>query len=187
MSGNQYTLDNDSMCLLSHWQWCYTRVGVCEAYRGGIDVCEGVLTAGADFVFITKNHGSQGNVSDFLKKKVPISLLTRNDDESFCFNLIQRVICHYYLIPCGTIGTRLPPSSICQEECSEVQSSCPAGWQTVQLGLKDYQFISCDNTAASLYPLPNCCTGAGIALPKNESTGCCLIIASCLPSLSFII
>ena len=129
-------------------------------------MCEDVLTAGVDFVFITKSHGSQSNISTFLKENALISLLTSNSDESFCVNLIQRVICLYYLIPCGTIGTRLPPSSICQEECSEVHASCPAGWQTVQLGLKNYQFISCDNTAASLYPLPNCCTGAGIALPS---------------------
>ena len=129
-------------------------------------MCEDVLTAGVDFVFITKSHGSQSNISTFLKENAPISLLTSNSDESFCLNLIQRVICLYYLIPCGTIGTRLPPSSICQEECFEVQSSCPAGWQNVQLGLNDFQFIICDNTAASLYPLPNFCTGAGIALPS---------------------
>ena len=140
-------------------------------------MCKDVLTAGADFVFITKSHGSQGNVSDFLKNKVPTSLLTHNDDESFCLKLIQRIICLYYVIPCGNISTQLPPSSICQEECSEVQSSCPAGWQTVQLGLRDYQFISCDDTEAPLFPLPNCCTGAGIVLPNidTEPTGCLLL------------
>ena len=35
------------------------RFGVCEPYKGGIKVCDGVLTEEEDYMFITTTHGSQ--------------------------------------------------------------------------------------------------------------------------------
>ena len=136
---------------------------MCEPYRGGVEVCNDVLSD-VDYVFITKSHGSQENISHFLETNIPHSLLT--DDN--CRELVFQLICNYYLIPCGSEGSELPPSSICREECSMVESTCPSAWDTLKLGLKDYKFISCEDTSALLFPLPHCCTGVGIEQPAAE-------------------
>jgi len=68
---------------------------VCEPYRGGVEVCNDVLSD-VDYVFITESHGSQENISHFLETNIPHSLLT-----------------DVYLIPCGSEGSELlpPPSA----------------------------------------------------------------------------
>ena len=43
-----------------------------------------------------------------------------------------------------------------------VETTCSTAWMALQLGLVDYEFISCNDTSAFLFPLPNCCTGVGI-------------------------
>ena len=143
--------------LQSNVMFIFQRFGMCEPYKGGVEVCNDVLSD-VDYVFITKSHGSQENISHFLETNIPHSLLT--DDN--CREMMFQLICHYYLIPCGSEGSELPPSSICREECSMVESTCPSAWQALRLGLEDYKFISCDDTSALLFPLPNCCTGVGI-------------------------
>ena len=135
----------------------YIRFGVCERYRGGVEVCNDVLSD-EDYVFITKSHGSQENISHFLETNIPRSLLP--DDK--CRDLVFHLICHYYLIPCESEGSELPPSSICPEECSMVESTCTTAWEALRLRLEEYKFISCEDTSALLFPLPNCCTGVGI-------------------------
>ena len=135
---------------------------MCEPYRGGVEVCDDVLSD-VGYVFITKSHGSQENISHFLETNIPHSLLT--DDN--CRELVFQLICHYYLIPCGSEGSELPPSSICHEECSMVENTCPTAWQVLRQGLRDYKFISCEDTSAFLYPLPNCCTGVGIVVVQG--------------------
>ena len=79
-------------------------------------------------------------------------------------------MCRYYLPPCGNfeLTHTLPPSSICQEECSQVQSECHETWQTAAVLLTPYPFINCDDTSRLLFPLPNCCTGAGITSGTGE-------------------
>ena len=135
------------------------RFGVCEPYRGNVKICNDYLSD-EDYVFITKSHGSQDNISHFIKNNIPHFFLTGD-----CRELMLQLICHYYLIPCGSEGSKLPPSSICHEECSMVESTCPTAWEALRQGLRDYKFISCGDTSALLYPLPNCCTGVGLQEP----------------------
>ena len=130
-------------------------------------MCNNVLTVDVDYVFISKSLGSQKNISDFLQKNIPDSLGDVFDD--YCHKQINITICNYYLMPCGSEGNELPPSSICHEECSVVQSSCPVLWETVHLGLRDHHFIDCNDTSALLFPLPNCCTGVGISTLQDSS------------------
>ena len=68
------------------------------------------------------------------------------------------------------------PWVICQEECAHVQSKCQETWQTAEAALFPFLFINCDNTSQLLFPLPHCCTGAGILTGTKElasSTGNC--------------
>ena len=133
----------------------YYRFGVCEPYKGGIEVCDGLFTE-EDYVFIATTHGSQKNISTFLEENVLKTLILRGDG-ALCRDQMFRIICKYYLSPCGTVSSQLPPSSICPEDCSAVEMKCPAAWEAAQLGLKNYNFISCDDTSAFLFPLPSCC------------------------------
>ena len=105
------------------------------------------------------------NVFDFLEKrdiKTALELASSN-----CRDKLYRVICNYYLSPCGTESSQVPPYSICPKDCFLVQNECPVAWDDVQQRLKDNQFISCHDTAAFLFPLSSCCTAAGLRDPKT--------------------
>ena len=143
------------------------RFGVCEPYIGDVEVCEGVLSADIDYVFIPKIHGSQKNISNFLKQNILTSLISSSDDD-VCRNKLYQIICKYYLSPCGTTSSQLPPHSVCPEDCSTVQMECPSAWEAAQLGLKDYDFINCDDTTAFIFPLPSCCTSLKSSTPKRK-------------------
>ena len=90
------------------------------------------------------------------------SLFVNNDKE--CVDQVFRIICHYFLPPCGTVTNSLLPSSICWEECSQVQSSCQETWDLAKSIFGSDPFIDCEDTADLLFPIPNCCTGAGIEM-----------------------
>ena len=136
------------------------RFGVCEPYNGSIEICNEVMTPTLNYVFISKAHGSQENISQFLESSLPHTVISEAGD--YCHLQIYRIVCNHYFTPCGSEGRELPPSSICPEECSLVENACPSVWEAVRLGLKDYRFVDCNDTSASLIPLPNCCTGVGV-------------------------
>ena len=141
---------------------CNFRLGKCEAYTGGVEVCEGVVRPAYDHIYIPASYGNQSNISTTLNNKIRRSHEVFATHDKDCVDQVFRVLCHYYLPPCGNFTHPLPPSSICQEECAQVQSKCPETWQTAGL-LASYPFINCDYTSQWLFPLPNCCTGAGIS------------------------
>ena len=127
-------------------------------------MCNDVLSAGVDYVFISKSYGSQENISQFLEFNTPHSLLT----DGYCRKQVYQIICNYYLSPCGSEGSELSPSSICPEECAVVENACPLEWDAMKVCFKDYGFIDCNDTSAVLFPLPNCCTGVGVQEPVTE-------------------
>ena len=119
-------------------------------------MCDGVYTRATDYVFIAKTHGSQTNISSFLEENI-LTFIPLNDGNT-CRDQVYQIICNYYLSPCGTVSSPLPPSSICPEDCSAVQTECPAEWEAAQYGLREYNFINCNETSTFLFPLPSCCT-----------------------------
>ena len=136
-------------------------------------VCADVVRLGVDFVYISNSRGSQSDITTLLNDKIKNveNLFAIHDDE--CVKMVFTVLCKYYLPPCGNITLSLPPFSLCQEECAYVQSKCEATWTTASLAFSDDtdQFIDCADTSKLLFPLPNCCTGAGIELPTGVTTG----------------
>ena len=141
-------------------------------YVREIKECSGVLSLGSDYVFISNSLGTQTNIGTALDE-IALPLVASEDEE--CLQQMFKVICHYYLPPCGNITHHpLLPSSLCQEECFRVQSTCPALWQAAAAataGLADfYSSIDCSITSQLLFPLPNCCTGAGIKLTGGQFT-----------------
>ena len=137
---------------------------MCEPYQGEVEVCNNVLRVGVDHVFVLKSFGSQKYISEFLQVKIPRLLSFVSND--YCHKLINKTVCNYYLMPCGSEDHEFPPSSICHEECFAVQSACPVPWETMRLGLS----IDCSDTSALLFPLPNCCTGVGISSLEDSFT-----------------
>ena len=83
---------------------------MCEPYKGEVEVCNNVLRVDNDLVFYMKSFGSQKNISNFLQASIPDSLSAVSDD--YCHEQINRIICNYYLMPCGSEVNELPPSSI---------------------------------------------------------------------------
>ena len=145
-----------------------TRFGKCEEYTGGVEVCDGVLTFGLDLIYIPKSYGTQSNISTILNIKTQRLHELSATHGKDCVDQVFRATCRYYLPPCGNFTHSLPPSSICQEECSQVQSKCQETWQTARALLTPYPFINCDDTSQLLFPLPNCCTGAGKPTKGNS-------------------
>ena len=143
--------------------WLFnTRLGRCEAYSGGIEVCDGVVRLAVDRIYIPNNYGTQSNFSTILNSKIQTMHQFSATHDNDCVDQVLRVVCHYYLPPCGNFTHPHPPTSICQDECSQVQSKCHKTWETTRALLAPYSFINCDDTSQLLFPIPNCCTGAGI-------------------------
>lgn len=118
-----------------------------------------------DFIYISHSRGSQSDIATLLNDKIEtVSVLFATHDRE-CVDHVFRVICHYFFPPCGNITHTLPPHSLCQEECVHVQSTCGATWQAAELAFGLDPFINCNDTSRLLFPLPNCCTGAGITIP----------------------
>ena len=107
--------------------------------------------------------GNQTVIADFLNKEIDIE---SGDDED-CIKMMYRVLCHYYLPPCGNTTHPAPPSSICQEECQMVQDKCEDTWNAALLALYKMDIkpvIDCSDTSNLLFPVPHCCTGAGLGM-----------------------
>ena len=134
-------------------------------------ICENVRNIGTDFVYIShKLAGNQSSTVTVLNEKLEKAKLAFSSQEKSCIDLVLKIACHYYLPSCGTLTDYHPPNSVCEEECEYVKSECSQIWYTALLAFEiPLSFISCDDTSKLLYPLPNCCTGAGIELPKEKS------------------
>ena len=164
---------------------------MCEAYDnssiGETDVCANFLGPGINSVFLSHSLlGVHNNTTTFLDEFIQILLGVHNNTITFldefiqnvsnisnttdkpCMEMVSRVICHYYLPPCGNITHPLPPSSLCQEECTYVQTVCEDTWMAVASVFGSDQFIDCNDTSQLLFPIPSCCTGAGIELPQSS-------------------
>ena len=140
----------------------FHRFGVCEVYNGYAVACNDVINIGVDSVYITKSLGTQNDISTILNINLQNSFFVNHDED--CVDQVFRIICHYFLPPCGTVTNSLPPSSVCREECSQVQSSCQETWNLAKSTFGSDPFIDCEDTADLLSPIPNCCTGTGIEM-----------------------
>ena len=136
------------------------RFGVCEAYSGDIEVCNGVYTPLRDFVFVSISFGTQNIISWFLEQKIPSYLGSSSPiHDTPCYTKIRELICKYYLSPCGNKTVQYPPYSICPDDCLAVQLDCPYEWELAHSGLDGHNFIQCNFTSAIIFPLHSCCVG----------------------------
>lgn len=113
--------------------------------------------------------GNQSSLSALLSDKIAEVKPLLGLQDGKCVDLVFRIACHYYLPPCGNSVLRQSPTSVCQEECEYVKSTCLQVWQIASVVFDlPLSFLSCDDTSHLLFPLPSCCTGIGIELPENH-------------------
>ena len=120
-----------------------------------IEHCNEVFRTGIDYVYISTSLGTQQNVSMLLQSEYLAS--TFHADSMFCYDTILKVICKYYLSPCGTESLQVFPHSICADECSNIERDCPKVWKSANSLLE--HFITCNYTSDLIFPLPSCCEG----------------------------
>ena len=128
-------------------------------------MCNSIFQVDVDYVFVLKQHVSQKLVSEILNNSIPTSLKPNfHSGLSFCLEGIFRILCNYYLSPCGNATFQIYPSSVCPDECSFIENECPEEWNTLELELRleDKDFIKCDDTNALLFPLRSCCRDVGL-------------------------
>ena len=148
------------------------RYGECSKYIWESDICTGSLKIGVDLVYTKLELGIQSTISDKLNKRKQYVETIIGDHDEDCVKQVYKVFCHYYLPPCGNITHPAPPSSICQEECQMVQDKCQRTWDALQLAFKDIEpVIDCSETSKFLFPVPQCCTGAGIGQGRSKWYG----------------
>ena len=136
--------------------------GECSVYQTFTEVCANVLKQEVDYVYAKSSLGNQSTIADSLNKILKsVEIVTLGHDED-CLQQVHRVFCHYYLPPCGNITHPAPPSSICQEECQMVQDKCKDTWNAALVVLDIEPVIDCSDTSKLLFPVPHCCTRAGL-------------------------
>ena len=132
-------------------------------YKSETDVCDGIVRPDVDYVYASFRLGDQSTIAQLLNENVTnITTLTHTE---YCMKEVFRVLCYFYLPPCGNSTHLAPPPSICQEECYMVQKECNTTWNTVFKNLDP--IIDCSDTSMLLFPVPHCCTGAGLGLPLD--------------------
>ena len=146
-----------------HHKCIIYRYGHCSEYIWENDICRGSFRTGIDYVYVKSALGNQSTISNLLNslKKEAVGTF-ENDHDKDCEKEVFRVFCHYYLPPCGNSAS---PSSICQEECQMVQDRCQRIWHSVFLAFKTIDpVLDCSDTSKFLFPVPHCCTGAGLGM-----------------------
>ena len=135
-------------------------------------MCNDVLKLNVDYVYAKWSLGKRRNIAEMLNKSIKDVERVIADRDKDCVKQVFRVFCHFYLPPCGNTTHPAPPSSICQEECQTVQDNCRPTWDSLMLAFKVYTdiLIDCSDTSQLLFPVPHCCTGAGIGLSRTHTS-----------------
>ena len=131
--------------------------------------CDDFYESGVDYVYVPYQRFG-GSYSKFMWNIIKFGPQLLATLES-CYDTARRVICHYYLPPCGNATHFQPPTSVCSETCHNLKHLCPREWDIVVqtfeqnrviLEVDGLLFIDCGNTGQYLDPLPHCCSTAGV-------------------------
>lgn len=128
-------------------------------------MCNSVLNGSTNYVFISDTL-NQGQLSEGLDRILSENILEPSSD--MCREMLQRVVCHYFLPSCGMGGVVYRPRGVCHEECSHVQHTCSREWLLIGDIVEadpTLDNINCSATPDFLGPLATCCTGAGVEIP----------------------
>ena len=131
-------------------------------------MCDTVFRRNIDYVFVAAVHGNQSNVSIFLEEALALVHKSYTDTNApMCYERILKMMCKYYMAPCGKESSLTLPVSVCPEECSEVKRDCPTLWDSAKYTLAQHQFIDCTDTTVFIAPFPHCCASASTLLKSD--------------------
>ena len=157
-------------------------------YKSKATTCENVVRLGIDYVYARSSLGNQSMIASLLNDRaMDIETLTAGDDED-CVKQVHKLLCYYYLPPCGNATHPVPPSSICQEDCLIVQDKCQRTWNSAQFALKTlHPVIDCNDTSKLLFPVPHRCTQIDLGYYTSPSLSlsslCVCVCFVCILSL----
>ena len=83
-------------------------------YKSESVVCDGVLRLGIDHVYARSRLGDQNTIAQLLNNNLKTVERVIADQNEVCVKQVLRVLCNFYLPPCGNATHPIPPSSICQ-------------------------------------------------------------------------
>ena len=151
-------------------------------YKSGVAICDGILRLGIDHVYVRSRLGDQSTITQLLNQNIGQIQTLTTDHSDTCVRQVFRALCRYYLPPCGNSTHPTPPSSICQEECQLVQDKCQPTWDAVLPVFENIDpTIDCNDTSRLLFPVPHCCTGAGLGISLSNLSvylSVCLLITA---------
>ena len=152
---------------------CTYRFGNCVLYpvHEQSFICDAIYTPGVDHIYVSyqRTGGDLGRYLDNLRLFAGLITAIFQDE---CQAPAERILCQYYMPPCGNSTTFEPPKSVCMETCNYLRESCPNEWSGMELYFEDNAFsvvhgttfINCSNTGEYLNPLPHCCSDVGISI-----------------------
>ena len=155
------------------------RYGVCVPFYPTVapTVCDNVYKAGVDYVYVPKNRsrGSPSRLIRDIAQYGPFLLESLLD----CLEPAQRLLCHFYLPPCGNVTHFHPPTTVCSETCRAIFQLCPEEWASIEdrfrendalINTEGLQLINCDFPGKHLAPLPHCCSNLGLNICESFGT-----------------
>ena len=152
--------------------------GECAIYdRTALDItetpCDRFFKDGVDRFFVA-NDRLGGNANRYIRyfddpqHKLAFNIVPECPEEA------RRVVCQYFLPPCGNVTMFEPPKSICEDVCDYLITSCSVAYRAIvdyfknradliELGFNF--FNSCSNTGDFL-DFPHCCSDLDIDIRK---------------------
>ena len=149
-------------------EFYYSRYGFCVPFisqrylsRYGVP-CDKVYEEGIDYVFIQSNKTF--NYYELWSSISKAEDIIEEDSNKQCNKKINRMICHYYIPPCGNSTLFVPPTSVCSDACEQLKQTCSYQWRVFQNTVNKQWFdpLTCNDTGKILDPLPYSCSNIGV-------------------------
>ena len=165
------------MSLCSIFFYSCFRYGNCVLYRHPEteNFCDKLFMRGVDHVYIPRKRNS-GRFSALIAFISGITPLIHNPaTNAKCLDMIDRLLCHYYVPPCGNSTVFEPPTPVCPHVCNYITEICEDAWEEIfkmaqnvdeYLAPKGLTLINCSNPSEYLPPVPHCCSNLGIDISK---------------------
>ena len=147
--------------LLFKSQLAHCRYGSCvpfsEYMLGSGIPCDRVYESGTDYVYIIESIQTL-NVIWEIEEEL--------QEDSYCIDSLLRMICHYYLPPCGNSTDFEPPTSVCSDACYLLSKMCPTHWGYFESELRKENIPLNCSYVEYVYSLYDSCSDLGVRTSK---------------------
>ena len=127
---------------------------------------------GIDYVYISKGKDPKF-YTDLLKVMVEFHEFVRVSFKDYeCANTTIRMLCHYYLPPCGNSTHYEPPISVCPVACEALKEKCTIFFNAFQRKLMVNTSDRLDCFKSVIDPLPHICSNLDIGESVTTVVDC---------------